>query len=190
VAPGEMPPPNTVPSENGAPASATTMATRPAWLTALVWLVAGILVGVLAYCLYHELWNGAMAASFGLALVLFLEIFRLPTSVSHGPTARPLGGPYGNGPYRKTQAEPNRKVVESLAGLAADLRKSADRVPAEAGVKWKTYDDKCAEAAAAAGKGDHTAAIRQYAQAIRDIMRQFRNHRNPGDTSSFEQPMS
>ena len=35
--------------------------------------------------------------------------------------ARSIGGPYGNGPYRETPCEPNRKVVDSLAEIVAKL---------------------------------------------------------------------
>ena len=100
------------------------------------------------------------------------------------PPVRSLGGPYGNGPYRKAECPPNG----TRRRVAGRHRRQAPRIAAARGhqlggrLDWQPFDDARAQAAAAAESGDYAAAIRQYCQAIRDIMQQFREHRPTVDT--------
>jgi serine/threonine protein phosphatase PrpC len=190
VASNGAPTANCPPSDNGAEMAPIVNPGRPVWVTALLGITACILLVVLAYCIVNEHWNGVFTSSLGLVFMLLIAIAGRPRMAPLYPPVRPIGGPYGNGPYRKTQAEPNRKIVDALAGIAAELRKSSDRVPADAAIDWLPYDAQCAEAAATAESGDNAAAIRQYAEAIRNIMRQLRDHRPRADTGSFDPPVS
>jgi serine/threonine protein phosphatase PrpC len=129
---------------------------------------------VLAFCLVNSWWIAsavagvALVASLGLLLAHRKRNCRCPDEVA-------LGGPYGNGPYRDTSAEPNDKIVASLAELTDKLR----AVPAGQGPKfdWRPLDDLISAGKAAAEHSDYCTAIRKYAEAIRAIMQQFRQHR-------------
>ncbi len=91
------------------------------------------------------------------------------------PSSVSLGGPYGNGPYRDCQAEPDEKVVASLAELTDKLR----ALPEEHGPKidWLPIDDLTDSGKAATASRDYGLAIRRYAEALRGIMQQVRQHR-------------
>jgi PPM family protein phosphatase len=190
VASNGAPAANSQSSEKGAETAPTNNPGRATWVTALLWITASILLGILAYCIIYEHWNGVFTSSLGLVCMLLIAFAGRPRTGPHYPPVRPLGGPYGNGPYRKTQVEHSRKVVDALGEIAAQLRKSSDRLPAEAAIEWQPFDAQCAQAAATGEAGDNAAAIRQYAEAIRNIMRQLRDHRPPGDTRSFDEPIS
>jgi protein phosphatase len=144
--------------------------------TAPLWIAAGACLGVLTYCLVNEIWPGAMIAAVALA-VAFISALAFRSVANDSPAIRPLGGPYGNGPYRKAVCQPNGHVMESLQEIAARLRELPEKQPGDWTVDWQPFDVQCAEAAAAAEKGDYIAAIRAYGQAIRHIMRQLREHR-------------
>jgi hypothetical protein len=145
---------------------------------------------VFAYCLVNRLWNGAITSALGLVFALVIAIAGRSRSAARCPLIRPIGGPYGNGPYRKTQAEPNRKIVDVLAEITAGLRNSSERELKNANIDWQPFDAQRAQAATTAESGDNVAAIRQYTQAIRDIMRQLRDQRPPVDTKPLDNPVS
>jgi hypothetical protein len=102
---------------------------------------------------------------------------------NHRPTYsssdRSIGGPYGNGPYREVPCEPNRRVADGLAEIAAKLCSLAD--------SGKVQMDKAAldklreEAHAASLAGDFVTSIRRYAELIRMSMANIRNQRSTID---------
>jgi hypothetical protein len=75
-------------------------------------------------------------------------------------------------------------VVDALQEIAGKLRELPDKQPGEWTVDWQPFDAQRDSAEAAAKNGDYVGAIRGYGEAIRDIMRQLREHRptiDPGD---------
>jgi protein phosphatase len=146
--------------------------------TAPLWLTAGAALGIMIYCLLHQLWVGAIVSAVALAIGLIAALMaRVAPNHAGRATVRPLGGPYGNGPYRKAECPPNGRVVDALSEIAAKLRELPQMEPGDWQVNWEPFDDQRAAAAAAAQQGNYVAAVRQYAQAIRDIMKQIREHR-------------
>ncbi|HEX2475237.1 MAG TPA: protein phosphatase 2C domain-containing protein [Lacipirellulaceae bacterium] len=149
-----------------------------------VWIAAGACLGVMAYCLWHEIWPGAVISAIALAVAVVSAIaFRL-SALAGCPQVRPLGGPYGNGPYRKAECSPNGKVVAALADIADKLRAFPEKEPGDWTVDWQPFDSARASAAASAEKGEYRDAVRQYCGAIRDIMRQLREKRPTVDGDS------
>jgi protein phosphatase len=145
---------------------------------ASLWIAAGACLGVLAYCLWHQIWPGAVISAAALAAVAVISAIAFRSSAIAGcPQVRPLGGPYGNGPYRKADCAPNGKVVASLADIADKLRALPEKEPGEWTIDWQSFDSERAAAAASAEKGEYADAVRQYCRAIRDIMRQLREKR-------------
>ncbi len=145
---------------------------------ASLWIAAGACLGVMAYCLWHQIWPGAVISAAALAAVAVISAIAFRSSALAGcPQVRPLGGPYGNGPYRKAECSPNGKVVASLADIADKLRALPEKEPGERTVDWQSFDGERAAAAASAEKGEYADAVRQYCRAIRDIMRQLREKR-------------
>jgi protein phosphatase len=152
--------------------------------TAPLWIAAGACLGVLTYCLVNEIWPGALIAAIALAVAFLSALIFQTNSNGVGATVKPLGGPYGNGPYRKSTCPPNGRVVESLQEIAGKLRELPDKQPGEWTVDWQPFDAQRDNAEAAAKNSDYVGAIRGYGEAIRDIMRQLREHRptiDPGD---------
>jgi protein phosphatase len=152
--------------------------------TAPLWIAAGACLGVLTYCLVNEIWPGALIAAIALAVAFLSALIFQTNSNGVGATVKPLGGPYGNGPYRKSNCPPNGRVVESLQEIAGKLRELPDKQPGEWTVDWQPFDAQRDNAEAAAKNSDYVGAIRGYGEAIRDIMRQLREHRptiDPGD---------
>jgi protein phosphatase len=152
-------------------------ATARAWQTVPLWLAAGASLGVLLYCSLNQLWVGAIVSAVAMVATFIAALISRSTPMQAYPTVRPLGGPYGNGPYRKAQCPPNGRVVASLADIADKLRELPEKEPGDWSVNWQPFDEQRAAAAAASDQGDYVAAIRQYCKAIRDIMKQVREHR-------------
>jgi PPM family protein phosphatase len=189
VAGNGVPVANSTPSDNGMQ-TATHGENKQsgAWTTLLLLAAGGCFAG-LAYSLFHQIWNGVIASSVGLLVIVLGAIAGRSRSAAICPPYRSIGGPYGNGPYRKIQGDLNRKVVDSLAGITNELRKLPERESLKASINWQPFDIARSQAAAAADSGDNAAAIREYTHAIRDIMRQLRDHRPPGETRSFDYPV-
>ena len=129
----------------------------------------------LAFSLVNEFWTAATIAGAVLLTAMGFLLASRNRRNSTRPSAVALGGPYGNGPYRDTPCEPNDKVVASLAEMAAKLR----GLPEGHGLKinWQPLDELSAAGKAAAESGDDCTAIRRYADAIRAVMQQLRQHR-------------
>jgi protein phosphatase len=145
--------------------------------TAPLWIAAGGCLGVLIYCLLYQIWPGAIIAAIALVVALGSALAFQASSRREGPTIRMLGGPYGNGPYRKAECPPNGRVVAALDEIATKLRELPEKEPGNWTVDWKPFDDQRSRATAAAANRDFPEAIRRYCQAIREIMRQLRDHR-------------
>jgi hypothetical protein len=138
----------------------------------------------MGYCLLHQIWPGAVISALALAVTVVSAIIFRSSAMAGRAQVRPLGGPYGNGPYRKAECSPNERVVASLAHIAAKLRALPEKDPCEWTVDWQPFDNERASAATAAQKGDHDEAVRQYCHAIREIMRQLREKRPTVDGDS------
>jgi protein phosphatase len=145
--------------------------------TAPLWIAAGGCLAVLIYCVMYQIWPGALIAAIALVVALISAVAFQYGAGAANPSISPLGGPYGNGPYRKAECPANSRVVAAFDELAGKLRELPEKETAEWTVNWQPFDDQRSQAAAAASKGDHVEAVRRYCQAIRDIMRQLRAHR-------------
>jgi hypothetical protein len=95
-----------------------------------------------------------------------------------------IGGPYGNGPYRKIQCAPNGKVVATLAEITAKLRAMPAKDACNGKVDWRKFETVTFEAKSATDRGDFESAVRSYSEAIRGIMRQLRDCRPTVDGES------
>jgi PPM family protein phosphatase len=139
----------------------------------------------LTFCLVNEWWIASIAAGAALLTSLGLLLANRNRNGRRASASISLGGPYGNGPYRNTVAEPNDKVVASLAEIADKLR----GVPEGQGprIDWPPIDELTTAGKAAADSGDYCQAIRHYAQAIRAVMDQIRVQRlsETDDTSGY-----
>ncbi len=155
------------------------------WPTAPFWLATGACLATLLYLVAKELWGGAIVAGVAMVAALLAAVSLRPRPATGGGAAMgSIGGPYGNGPYRKTDCPPNGKVVAMLADVAGLLRALPDKEPGNWSVDFKPFDDQRAQAVLAAESGNHGEAIRQYCQAIREIMQQLREHRPTIETDS------
>jgi protein phosphatase len=152
--------------------------------TALMWVAAGACLAMLAYCVAKQYWAGAVGSAVGLIATVVAALTFRSTSAATCPQIGSIGGPYGNGPYRKTQCVPNGKVVAALADIAAKLRD----LPAagNAGVDWRAFDAAILDAKAAVEHAEFVAAVRHYCAAIRNIMTQLRDHRPPGASTTTQ----
>jgi hypothetical protein len=92
------------------------------------------------------------------------------------PPIHSLGGPYGNGPYRKAKCTPNAQIAATLADIAAKLREQSNKNHGNRSPDWESFEAARSEAAALVDKGDYAGAVRQYSAAIRKVMKKFREH--------------
>jgi protein phosphatase len=138
---------------------------------------AGCCLAVLFYCVVYELWTGAMIAA-GALVAAFIAALAFRTAVFAAcPPIRPLGGPYGNGPYRKAECSPNGRLLASLEELTTKLRELPEKEAGGRVLDWQSFDDQRSQAATAAAKGDYVEAVRRYGQAIREVMRKLSKQR-------------
>jgi protein phosphatase len=153
------------------------MPTEQRWpVTPLLLLAALVCFVTFMYCVGNHLWTGAIGSAVGfLAAIGGSLAFRSSSSAMHCPPIQSIGGPYGNGPYRKAACTPNGKFVATLADIAAKLRELADKDTHNRVIDWAAFEKAQTAAIAAAERGDFTNAIREYSAAIRGIMRQLRN---------------
>jgi protein phosphatase len=132
-----------------------------------------------AFCLVNEFWIPAAISAAGVATAVGL----LATSRNHrsanSRTSDSIGGPYGNGPYRESSCEPNRRVVDGLEEMVDKLRNLPDRD--DLLLDRTPLEKQSAAAQAAADRGDYCSAVKRYADAIRAIMGQLRQHRRTID---------
>jgi PPM family protein phosphatase len=152
-------------------------APRPQRLpTAPLWLAAGAFLAILGYCLMHEYWPAAVGSALGfIAAVMAGLTLRSPLAATC-PPIHSIGGPYGNGPYRKAKGAPNPEVVAIFAEIADKLHEQSKKDHGNRAPDWQSFETDRTEAAAFAEKGDYAEAIRRYGAAIRKIMKKFREH--------------
>lgn len=160
---------------------APEVVSAPRWPSALLWVAAGILLALLAYCLVNHIWLGAVASAGGAIAAVSIGILSRGLCAAKCPPIQSIGGPYGNGPYRKAKCSPNEKVVATLAEIATKLREQSNRNSGNRTVDWQAFEEARSVAAAHADKGEHVEAIRQYSAAIRRIMKQFRGQNRTTD---------
>lgn len=158
---------------------------KPRKQTALLWVATIVCLVLLGYFVVNSLWTGAVISAIGLAAALMSALTVRPKPTAVYPAARSIGGPYGNGPHRKTECPPNARVTGVLAEIAKTLRELPEKEQTNwaASVDWRPFDEGEADAATATEKGDFEVAIRRHCQAIRYIMREFREHRPTVDAS-------
>lgn len=144
-----------------------------------LWAAIGVCIGFLGYFLVNGQWTGTVAAAVGLAGALIAALSLRSRSLSESTPARSLGGPYGNGPHRRIDCPPNARVVAELAEIATQLRAvpEKDNTARASDVQWTLFDEARDKAADAAKNTDYVNAIREYSRGIRDVMRQYREHR-------------
>ncbi|MCI0492911.1 MAG: protein phosphatase 2C domain-containing protein [Planctomycetes bacterium] len=149
---------------------------RSQLLTAAWWLAAGASLGVLAYGLANRFWAGAVAALMTfIGSLVGAKVCRQQPATTRLPPGM-IGGPYGNGPYRKADCAPNRQVVDALAEVADQLRGLTESETNDRSIHWQVFDEARQQATAAADAGDFATAIRHHCRSMRDVMQQLADH--------------
>ena len=155
------------------------------WPTVPLWIAAGAFLTLLGFCVANEYWAAAAGSAVGFLAVVAAGIGIRKSSPAVCPPIQSIGGPYGNGPYRKAKCAPNSQIVATLAEIAGKLREQSSKNHGSRAPDWESFEAARTEAAALAEKGDHAGAIRRYSAAIRKIMKKFREHgRTTEDNSS------
>jgi PPM family protein phosphatase len=136
----------------------------------------------LAFCLVNQFWTASVVCGAGLlaSFGTFVST-KMRRQAEAYSSDRSIGGPYGNGPYRETPCDPNRKVVDSLAEITTKLRELPECGSAR---RSGPLDKLTGEANAAADAGDFSTAVKRYAEAIRTTMQQIRIQRSTTDDTS------
>jgi serine/threonine protein phosphatase PrpC len=145
--------------------------------TAPLWLAAGACLALLGYCVAYEFWAGAIGSGIGFLAAVGAALAYRSTSTANCPPIGPIGGPYGNGPYRKANCAPSAKIVTVLAEITDKIRNLPENGAGDRTLDWHAFDRSQTEAKAANDRGDFTAAVQQYSAAIRRIMKQLRQSR-------------
>ncbi len=145
--------------------------------TGPLWVAAGACLAMFAYCVAYQFWAGAIGSGVGLIAAVGAALAFRSSAGTTCPPIGPIGGPYGNGPYRKANCEPNEKVVSTLADVIAKLRDLPENGAGDRKIDWQTCDGLLSEAKAANERGDCVTAVQHYSAAIRRIMKQLRESR-------------
>jgi PPM family protein phosphatase len=157
----------------------------PRWPTAPLWVAAGAFLAMLGYCLLHEYWPAVAVSALGFIATVVAGLSLRTSSPGVCPPIQSIGGPYGNGPYRKAKCAPNSQMVATLADIAAKLREQSNKNHGNRVPDWQSFEAARSEAAALEEKGDHAGAIRHYSAAIRKIMKKFREQGRTTEDSSI-----
>ncbi|MEM1304832.1 MAG: hypothetical protein AAGG46_08040, partial [Planctomycetota bacterium] len=159
---------------------------------ALAWMaMVACLAAVFAFGAYQNGLGALLAAAgFGASLVIAIIQHSTPAAVALPAT---LGGPYGNGPYRRYDCKQGAAaaatlmaVVDELADIDGDPLpndlpdKGAAQPRAAAGLDWAPFHEQRAAAKSARDRGDHAASLRSSSDAIRTLMRQVRAQQSEG----------
>jgi protein phosphatase len=155
---------------------------RKRWPSPPMWLAFAACLATLAYCVALQYFVGATIAAVVAALLVGAWSYR--AGAASRTIGGSIGGPYGNGPYRKIECGPSRNVVDALASLAGRLRMLPEKKSLEWNIDWTKFDATKTQAAAATDDGHFSDAVRHYCHAIRNIMQQFRNGRPMLDDDS------
>jgi protein phosphatase len=159
------------PSSPG-PDGADRQSTHPARDGILLRTASIACLATLTLSLLQQWWIAAAVSAAALATAIGLLIAGRNARRVFGSPAGPIGGPYGNGPYRQTRCTPNREVVAGLQELAGRLHQLRDdNRPA---IDWTPLEKLDSQADAAAQAGDFCTAVKRYAEALRETMRQIR----------------
>ncbi len=143
----------------------------------LAWLAAGACLAILAYCVAREYWAGAIGSAIGLLAAVSAGIAFSASAAAKCVSISPIGGPYGNGPYRKFHCKPNGKIVSALADIATQLSENPHARNGEREIDWEEFEQLRNNARAANERGDFISAVAHYSAAIRLIMKQLRANR-------------
>jgi len=147
---------------------------RAAWLAMVICLAALAWFGSQQHAI------GALLASAGFGASVMVAMLRRHAPAASEPAVA-LGGPYGNGPYRKVDCLPGAPAAEALASVVAQLADLEHRDPAQAGPPpiedWSGFHAERQRATDAAANGNPTAAVGHYGAAIRGLMDKVRASR-------------
>ncbi len=141
-----------------------------------MWLAAGACLAVLAYCVANEIWAGAVGSGIGFIAAVGAALAFRTSNAATCPPIGPIGGPYGNGPYRKANCVPGPKVAGTLAEIASRIRDLPEEDTGRS-VDWQVFDAARLDASTATDGGDYVVAIQQYSAAIRRMMKELRQSR-------------
>ena len=154
------------------------------WPTWPMWIAAGAFLALLGYSVLREYWPVALGSAVGFVAVVIAGITLRTSNQAMCPPIQSIGGPYGNGPYRKAKCAPNGQIVATLAEIAGKLREQSNKNHGNRAPDWDAFEAARTEAAALADKSDYAGAIRRYSAAIRKIMKKFREHGRTTEDSS------
>jgi protein phosphatase len=142
-----------------------------------MWLAAGACLAMLGYCVAYEFWAGAVGSGIGFIAAVGAALAFRSSAAATCPPIGPIGGPYGNGPYRKANCAPDAKVVAILGEIAGKIRDLPEEGAGDRSVDWNAFDAATTEGQAANDRGDFVSAIQNYSAAIRRMMKQLRQSR-------------
>jgi protein phosphatase len=133
-----------------------------------------------AFCLVNQFWTALVVCTVGLVASVGYFLYGKNHRTAYcGVGSRSIGGPYGNGPYRETPCEPNRKIVDSLGEIVGSLHQLTDDGNLQ--VDWDALGRLTSEAKAAADAGDFCTAVKRYCEGIGTTMQQIRQQRETSD---------
>ena len=142
--------------------------------TAPLWVAAGAFLAMLVFCVMNEYWPAAVGSAVGFLAAVFAGLTMRSGGSAAGAPIQSIGGPYGNGPYRKAKCAPDSRIATTLAEIAAKLREQSGKKHGARSPDWEAFEAARSEAAALAEKGDYAEAVRRYSAAIRKVMKKFR----------------
>ena len=156
-------------------------------------LLALVCLGGFGWFLVSNNPLGMLISAAGCGAAIVLGAVRKPAS--YDAAVRSLGGPYGNGPYRRYESGDGREAAEVLQALVGELAAVGEEPREELNgsspgdssvlaeqaslsgrllVNWSPFTKDLVEADASLARGEYRVAIEQYAQLVRGVMRAVR----------------
>ncbi len=137
-----------------------------------LWALIGgcVLVAIVLAVLGHLAW-AVVGLGIGVAILGIHFLLRMDKATP-ATEITPLGGPFGQGPYRSYACEANIALVGQFAEVIASLRSAAQQE--EWAVDCQAFEQHASTASKATAAEDYREAIAQYAAAIRSMMSELR----------------
>ncbi len=149
------------------------------------WVVSGICLLLAFFLWFAELHAPAVLSAVAGVVSLMVGVVLWIRSRQRSGSSGAPSDRFGNGPYVQVRCAASDEFARTLAATFSELRQATEEEQWE--IEWSSCDEQQRNAEAACQAGDHSRAVRHYAQAISSMMAELRQvQKRKASDSSIE----